>query len=219
MPNLEGPLAGVDEDSNRFNRQVAVAFPDVTPPGMESPADPGDILMREVGDWLLADDPELGHPHASRGGAGRGASGWVPVVEWAARAVAGGVVSRMAMLAFAKVYRRILQSGQGGRAVYLSRGAAALVAADHVTRRYYDSGPLEVEAIEEPSSIAGWGETETSYHGLEPWVVLFVNRERGCRYVVLMRPNGEIMGDIAADFLEYEGVYLRPSRFWGEPTR
>jgi hypothetical protein len=76
-----------------------------------------------------------------------------------------------------------------------------------------DSGPLEVEAVEEPSSIAGHPISETSYVGLEPWIVLMRNREAQVRYVVAVTPDGTIAGAFDLPFQPHEDTYLLPSRF------
>jgi hypothetical protein len=63
----------------------------------------------------------------------------------------------------------------------------------------------------EPSSIAGHDITETSYVGLEPWIVLIRNTERELRYVVVVMPDGTVSGRLQISMLPYEAMFLRPS--------
>jgi hypothetical protein len=88
---------------------------------------------------------------------------------------------------------------------------AAAVAADDVAESFGDDGPLEVEAVEEPSRVAGVAASETSYVGTEPWVVLVRNVEPERRYYVVVAPDGEIVGHIETSLLEWEMMFLRPT--------
>jgi hypothetical protein len=94
--------------------------------------------------------------------------------------------------------------------VYVSRGLAASLAADDVAEAFGEPGPLVVEAVEEPSSIAGWEVTELSYVGIEPWIVLLLNVERQARYIVVVNPDGQIAGRLATPLLEWEPMFLHP---------
>ena len=86
---------------------------------------------------------------------------------------------------------------------------AAAVAANHVASTFDETEPLTVEAVEEPSSIAGVKVFDLSYVGAEPWVVLLRNDETERRYYVVVAPGGEIMGAIETNLLEFEKMFIR----------
>jgi hypothetical protein len=104
----------------------------------------------------------------------------------------------------------------------VSRGGAAYLAVAEVAERFGEKGPLEVEAVEEPSSIAGSEISELSYVGLEPWVVLLLNRKDHKRYfVVIQSRGGDVLGSIETEMDEYEEMFLPPPEEseWVRPTR
>jgi len=82
--------------------------------------------------------------------------------------------------------------------------------AAHVAEEFRETGSLLVEAVEEPSSIAGWEVTKLSYVGLEPWIVLLRNEDERVRYVVVVMPDGTISGALRVPFLPFESMFLRP---------
>jgi hypothetical protein len=93
------------------------------------------------------------------GADGRGASAWAPVLEWSLNALGQGVVGAGAWLALAKGAAR-LRSIVGslhdeGVRISVSRGAAALLAIDHVRDALGDSDELVIEAVDEPSGLRG----------------------------------------------------------------
>jgi hypothetical protein len=212
MPgDLDGPRG-------RFNRRLAVgvAFAagegDDDHPAAEAEA----VLRKNVGDWLLEDLPGLGKGRAISGSAGRGAEGWMPVVEWTAKAIADNIIDLAIASAFMTIIARLRRPGRGKAGpptIYFSRGAAAAAAADHVSRTYGDAGPLEVEAVQEPTAIGGRAPPEISYHGIEPWVVLLRNQEKAVRYIVVVAPDGNVMGALQVEMLEWERLYLPPGGF------
>ena len=90
----------------------------------------------------------------------------------------------------------------------VSRGGAAALAAGDVADRFEERDPVEIEAVEEPSSISGRNVSELSYVGLEPWIVLLRNRERRFRYLVVVAADGEILGSVKTPMDEFEGMFL-----------
>jgi hypothetical protein len=147
----------------------------------------------------------------------------VPVVQWAGELLANNIVSVAAGVGLTEVIRRLRErrkarEAEGGfLGIEVSRGVAAGLAAADAAQRFDENGPLEVEAVEEPSSIAGHEVTELSYTGLEPWIVLLRNMEAEVRYIVVVLPDGSIAGRLQVPFLPFEGGYLQPSRFTAEP--
>jgi hypothetical protein len=171
-------------------------------------------LRKEVGDWLFDDHDQLGRGEPVSGSAGRGASAWIPVVEWVALHAAGGVVSAAAAMAFKAVWQRAKGGPRQGGAVrrlMVSRGGAAALAVAEIGLRFSDRDRLEIEAVEEPSSISGGGVSELSYVGLEPWVVLLRNREARIRYLVIVGPDGEILGALNTTMNGFEELFLPPA--------
>ena len=181
------------------------------------------VLRDAVGDWVLEEQPgDLGRAEARDGSAGRGAEAWIPVVQWAADVVANNVVDITIGYALARILGRLRERKQERKAeggfltVEVSRGVAAGLAAADVAEHFDEPGPLEVEAVEEPSAIAGHEVTELSYTGLEPWIVLLRNMEAEVRYLVVVLPDGRIVGRLRVPFLEHEAGFLPPSRFIAE---
>jgi hypothetical protein len=58
----------------------------------------------------------------------------------------------------------------------------------HVIEQTYETEILNVEFVEEPSVLGGRPPPETSYTGLEPWIVSVVNGSRKTRYVLVVSP-------------------------------
>jgi hypothetical protein len=88
---------------------------------------------------------------------------------------AGGVVSYGAGWATREVIRRIRNKIEEARSsehrVMVSKGLAAALAAEHVFEMTNETDVLHAEFVHEPSSLAGRPITETSYTGIEPWIV------------------------------------------------
>jgi hypothetical protein len=136
-------------------------------------------------------------------------------------AISNGVVDVTVGYALGRVLDRLRgwrkereeQGAPGGFEV--SRGAAAMLAGGHVGEEFGEKGPLEIEAVEEPSNIAGYEPTEISYVGVEPWIVLLRNREAKVRYVAVVLPDGTVAGALRIPFLPFEEGFLGPTRFGG----
>jgi len=214
-------VIGIDGDhypGSRFDVRPALA---ISTGEHGDGADAEDVIRNDVGDWVLQPDTPLGQPEAVNGSAGRGASAWVPVVQWVGEAIANNVVDIAVGVALGKVLDRLREWRKSREAegkyagVEVSRGAAALLAGADLAREFGEHGPLEVEAVEEPSSIAGYDVAELSYVGLEPWIVLLRNMHEEVRYVVIVLPDGDVAGRLRIPFLEFEGGYLQESRFEG----
>lgn len=223
MPEYPPEILSLGLDPNmfaggRFTTHAAVAI-GTGEHGDGDDALAGQVIRESVGEWLLVDQPGLGRPQTVSGSAGRGASAWVPVAHWLADAIANNVVDIAFGAALAKTLGRLREwrkereaAGKHG-GIEVSRGAAALVAADDVAEAFGEEGPLEVEAVEEPSSIAGRPVSELSYVGVEPWIVLLRNVEREVRYLVVVNPDGVIAGRLRLPFLDFEGMFRAESTF------
>lgn len=73
---------------------------------------------------------------------------------------------------------------------FVSRGMAALVAVQDVL----DNNPLArlaIEAVQEPSLIAGHPSPELNYVGVAPWIVLLADPHQERRYVVAVARTGK----------------------------
>jgi hypothetical protein len=207
-----------DSASGRFNTRPAIAIATGEQPE-DDRVGAARVLREEVGEWILEPHPQLGQAEAVDGSAGRGASAWIAVVQWLGDAIANNIVDIAVGYGLAKVLNRLREWTAGRETegkyggITVSRGAAAALAAADVADHFDESGPLEVEAVEEPSSIAGHDITEISYVGLEPWIVLLRNVQQEVRYVVVVHPQGGIAGRLRVPFLPFEGGYLAPSVF------
>jgi hypothetical protein len=178
-------------------------------------------LQAQFGDWILEEDADLGQPEAVAGSTGRGAAGLAAVVEWVAVHAAGGVVSAAAAMAFKRVVSKARDALKGRERprLHVSRGGAAYLAAADVADRFDARGPFIVEAVEEPSSIAGHDVSELSYVGIEPWVVLLRSNEDKQRYISVVEGGGEILGALAIPLGEWEEMFLPPAEdsAWAQP--
>lgn len=211
---LSRPTLPADHTRGRFNMRPAVALG--TGEGGDDHPSAEDVLRDAVGEWLFEEDPQLGQVEARDGSMGRGAESWVAVVQWLGEAIADGVVNLAVAAALAETLQRLRdwRSDRHTRdepaSLEVSSGAAALVAAVHVSSEFGEVGSLRVEAVEEPSGIAGWEVTELSYVGVEPWIVLLRNDEAEVRYLVVVMPDGRISGSLRIPFLPFESLFLRP---------
>lgn len=150
---------------------------------------------------------ELGDGRVVDGSYGRGAAGWVPVVEWTLQAMLAGaawdVIKRGA-----RRMRDLTESLRDGEVRFLvSRGTAALLAIAQVLETTDESEVLDVEAVEEPSALAGAEPSEQNFVGIEPWLVSLINADRTTRYVVCVAPSGEIQGVMSLPMGDAEGLY------------
>jgi hypothetical protein len=195
MPRFEAGVAGFDEDwpGGRFNRHIAAALV----ASGEGTTPPADAITDTYGEWVLQRDTTLGKGTAHSGSAGRGASSSVAVAEWLVGAVSHGVIDvAVAAAATALVLRLRLErkEDKSGATILVSRGAAAALAADHIYALGNAGQQLVAEAVEEPSSIAGWPPTELGYVGLEPWIVLLLDHSQKTRHIVVVNPDGAVVG-------------------------
>jgi hypothetical protein len=166
-------------------------------------------LVRHLGDWIFQNQDELGRGEAIEGSMGRGAAGYAAVLEFVAVHAAGGVISAAAGIAFARFVKRAQKSAHGdGPSLFVSRGGAAYLAAAEVAARFGAPEAIEVEAVEEPSYIAGREVSELSYVGVEPWIVLLRAREKLRRYIVVVAANGDVLGALETPMGEWEKIYL-----------
>jgi hypothetical protein len=93
-----------------------------------------------------------------------------------------------------------------GARVVVSRGAAVLIAIDYLVKAEQPVD-LVLDAVEEPSAIAGRDSPESNYVDIEPWVVLLVDPERQVRYVVVVSPSGEVRGHMKTSMERFELDY------------
>lgn len=195
--DCEGP-------SSRFNRRPAVAVL-VGEPAV-SGGSAASAIVQALGAWALEEDALLGRPRAIDGTVGRGAAGWVPVLEWLGDAAGQALVDLALAAAAARLIARLRRAGEGSRRapIYVSRGMAAALAADHIARQHAGDNRLEIEAVEEPSAIAGRPVSELSYVGAEPWLVLARSRGGRARFYVVVAPDGSIVGVLRTPLLEWE---------------
>jgi hypothetical protein len=211
LPELPEWDWDLDDPGSRFTRAPAIAIGmkegDWPPAEWDHAAI--DAIRDKIGDWILEEQPELGRPEPVPGSRGRGAAGLAAVIEWVALNAAGGVIPVAAGMAFRQVVRRANEAVRGRRpGVEISRGGAAYVAVAEVAERFREEEGLEVEAVEEPSSIAGREVSELSYVGIEPWVVLLRNQKAKRRYVVVVAPDGENLGALQTPMGDFEEMFL-----------
>jgi hypothetical protein len=210
--------ATLDAPAGRFNRRPAVGVSVGEEVSQDHPSVES-ALSRVDADWLLDDDQDLGRPETFDGSAGRGAEGWVAVVQWIGEAISNNVIDIALGYAFARLIARLREWRERRKAegkhggFEISRGGAALLAASHVAAEFGEEGPLEIEAVEEPSSIAGNEISEISFVGVEPWIVLLRNPDRKIRYVAVVKPDGDVVDALRVPFLPFEDMFLHPSRF------
>jgi hypothetical protein len=168
-------------------------------------------IAAELGSEWLVLDPELGEARAVDGVHGRGAAGWIPVIEWLGLNAAGGVISLAAGQAARRGIERIRDKIGKARSedyrVLVSRGLAALLAMEYVFETRDESEVLSVEFVQEPSVLAGRPPSEVSYTGLEPWIVSLVNGSRKIRYILVVSPQGDIQGCIVAQAGKIDPLY------------
>jgi len=183
----------------------------------EDSGDAADVINEALGADASESDDALGNPVAVDGADGRGASVWAPVAEWTLNALGQGVIGTAAWLALVKGaarLRSIVGSLRDGEVRFnVSRGAAALLAIDHVRDAMGDSDELAVEAVDEPSGLRGDQPSELNYVGIEPWIVVLVDRDATRRYIVVVSPTGSILGAMRLSVGDIERYY------WPFPPR
>jgi hypothetical protein len=204
----------VMDRGSRFTEHpaIALAVPEVEW-AADSEANARAPLARHFGDWIFDEQDELGRGEAADSSVGRGAAGIAAALVFVGLHALGGVISVSAGMAWRRFVQKALDSlPNDERALFfVSRGGAAYLAAAEVAERFGEQGELEVEAVEEPSSIAGHETPELSYVGIEPWIVLLRRAENLRRYLVVAAPDGEILGALATPMRQWEPGYLRPA--------
>ncbi len=161
-------------------------------------------------DWLKA-DPDIGKVRVLDGSQGRGAAAWIPVIEWLGIHAAGGLVglgaSEAARAGLKRIRAKIEQARVANHRVMVSRGLAAFFAMEHVFETTDETEVLHVEVVQEPSVLGGRSPSETSYTGLEPWIVSLVNGSRRTRYVLVVSAEGDIEGCTSVAAGEFEPMF------------
>jgi hypothetical protein len=179
-------------------------------------------LAHHFGDWLLEEQDELGKGEPTDSSVGRGASGLAVALVFVGFHALGGVISVTAGMAWRRFVEKAcdsLASDEERARVLVSRGGAAYLAAAEVGDRFGEQGDLIVEAVEEPSAITGNETPELSYTGIEPRVVLLRRDEKLRRSVVVVAPDGEILGALNTPMREWEPGYLLPPERVRPPRR
>jgi len=129
------------------------------------------------------------------------------VLEWLGLQVAGLGVAEALRTGIRRVRDKINEAKAKDHRVLVSRGLAALLAMEHVFETTNETEVLNVEFAQEPSVLGGRPPSETSYTGLEPWIVSLVNGSRRMRYVLVVSPEGEIQGMAAAEAGKLDPMY------------
>lgn len=168
-------------------------------------------LAAELGETWLEGDPDLGKVNVLDGGQGRGAAGWIPVLEWLGLNAAGGLVGlgagQAARAGIRRIRKKIQEAKASGHRPLVSRGLAAALAMEYVFETTDETQVLHVEFAQEPSVLGGRAPTETSYTGLEPWVISLVNGSRRIRYVLAVTADGDVQGCITIPAGEFEPMF------------
>jgi hypothetical protein len=213
-------LEGVDlsQPGSRFTDRVALAI--VTREGVDyRTADGGDaqeIVARTLRGVPDEEMSALGKRTPVDGSIGRGAAGWIAVLEFARDMVIGGVVAGAAWdgvkLAARQLKDLLARLRQDDVRVMVSRGAAAAIAIQHIIDQG-ETAILDVEVVTDPLAMAGREPTELSYVGLEPWIVSVVDEKRTYRHIVSVSPTGEVLSAMRFPMGEFEQMFgLLPQR-------
>ena len=179
-------------------------------------ADSGDaqrVITETIDEEFLRGDEALGEARILDGSRGRGAEGWVPVIEWMANAIGQGLVGAAASYAMLRAGRRLadLRSrlSEANVDMLVSRGAAEVLAVEHLVRGTMEKeGALDVESVVEASFIGGGAPPEMNYVGADPWLVSLLNADRTRRYVVGVQPDGSVVGVLVLPLNELQVAYL-----------
>jgi hypothetical protein len=208
---------GVDLErpGSRFTTRVAVAVSSMHEYGDRAEAQEDGIARRAISEKLgpqaLEPSPGFGEASPLDGSFGRGAESWIPVLEFLG-VIGIGVLSSAAwdaIKAGIPQLRSLLQQAKDrDERVYVSRGAAAALAVQYVIEQGIEEDVLDVEAIEEPSALAGRAVTETSYTGFEPWLVSLLTSDRSTRYLVAIAPEGSVLDSMRLPVGELERHFL-----------
>jgi len=182
-------------------------------PARGDTGDASDVVQDAFGTAAPGSDA-LGDPTIIDGTVGRGASPWTPVIEWALEV---GIPALWPAAAWdtikfaARRARQLVSDLRNREAGFLvSRGYAALLAIEHLLAEGAEEGVIDVEAVEEPSSVGGRPLTEINYVGADPWIVLLLNERRTRRYVIAVSSEGSILGAMGLPISDAERLYLPP---------
>lgn len=199
----------VEGSESRFTLHLAIGFgfdEHVVEAGMGR-LQPREVIESEIGDWILREQPGIGVPEAASGSWGRGASATIAVLFWLGGAASAGIIGNAAWSAAANLVSRLREQGRDD--LYVSRGMAATLAADHVAREFGDAGPFTLEAADEPSSLGGHEATELSYFGAEPWIVLLRGAGDENRYTAVVEPDGRVSGVLRTPIEDWQRSFQR----------
>lgn len=173
-----------------------------------------DRPIRDIVTEYLGDDERLllepGEPKVVTGGLGRGAEGLVPVVEWAAQGIVGGVAFAATAALASKLRGLVNQLRQRSKRISISRGMAAHLALDELVRRGSRAADVAIEAVEEPASLRGEKSHEFNYVAIEPWICLLVDARRRRRFILVIRDDGELLAVAEAPLTDGEGYFAYP---------
>jgi len=176
--------------------------------------DTGDARARIVS--ALGGEPGpldgLGKPSIGNASYGRGAAGWIAVVEWGSGALASGVVGNAAydsLKSAARAFARVVRTTRERDARVLVNGTgAALIAAADLVEVVPDSD-FYVEATQEFAAVAGHSPTEPNPVGVEPWLVVIVDLTCERRWIYVITVTGEIATKTSVAISELELLYMR----------
>jgi hypothetical protein len=150
----------------------------------------------------------LGEARAVDGSLGRGAEGWIAVLEFALEFTGEGLITNAmwdGVKLGARQLRDLLEKLRHRNVdVIVSRGAAQLIAVQHVLDQGEETEILDVESVSDPKAMAGQTPTELSYVGVEPWLVSLINETRTHRYIVAVSPSGDAMASMRFPLGEWE---------------
>jgi hypothetical protein len=203
---------------SRFTRRPALAI--ASRPGGKSVHDVGSdtgdaqrVVVETIDEEFLRGDEALGEARILDGGRGRGAEGWVPVIEWMVNALGEGLVGAAASYAMLRAGRRFRELRtrlvDAHVDLLVSRGAAEVLAVEHVVRAGMEKeGALDVESVTEASFMGGGTPPEMNYVGADPWLVSLLNADRTRRYVVGVQPDGSVVGPLVLPLNELQAAYL-----------
>ena len=79
--------------------------------------------------------------------------------------------------------------------------------ADTIARLEVGSHPFLIEAVEEPTSIAGVTSPELNFVGIEPWLVFLVDLEGGVRWIIAVSSAGQVVGQMRIPLQELEASH------------
>jgi hypothetical protein len=204
----------LDVPGSRFSMSLAAAI-GLGPEWMEKSESKKDLARTAIaagmGESWLEGDPELVKPKVLDGSIGRGASGWIPVLEWLGEHAVDGFIGfaagEAARVSIRRIRERLQEATASGHRPMVSRGLAAALAMEHVFETTDETQVLHVEFAQEPSFLGGRPPTEPSYTGLEPWIVSLVNGSRRIRYVLVVAPDGDIRGCITSPAGEFDYMF------------